>query len=88
VVSLFPIDIIISNKTQARDPEGETIARDLIHKEGFHAVRDVRTGKLLSVTVEAENEDNACNIALKMCNDLRLYNPVAHSISVRVGRRN
>ena len=88
MVSLFPIDIIISNKTQARDPEGETIARDLIHKEGFHAVRDVRTGKLLSVTVEAENEDNACNIALKMCNDLRLYNPVAHSISVRVGRRN
>jgi len=88
VVNLFPIEIIISNKPQARDPEGETIARDLIHKEGFHAIRDVRTGKLLSVVVEAENEDSACNLAVKMCNDLRLYNPVAHSISVRVGRQN
>jgi len=87
-VNLFPVEVIISNKPQARDPEGETIARDLIHKEGFHAIRNVRTSKLLALIIEAENEENASNIALKMCNDLRLYNPVAHSISVRVGQRN
>jgi phosphoribosylformylglycinamidine synthase PurS subunit len=87
-VNLFPVEIIISNKPQARDPEGETIARDLIHKEGFQAIRSVRTGKLLSVAVEAENEEIACNQAVRMCNELRLFNPVAHSISVRVGRQN
>ena len=87
-MNLYPVEIIISNKPQARDPEGETIARDLIHKEGFHAIRGVRTGKLLSVSVEAENEEGACNLAVRMCNDLRLYNPVAHSISVRVERQN
>lgn len=85
MVNRFPIEIIISNKPQARDPEGETIARDLVHKEGFHAVKDVRTGKLLAISIEAEDEESARKLALKMCNDLRLYNPVAHSISVRVG---
>ena len=82
----IPVEIIISNKPQARDPEGETITRDLIHKEGFDGVRSVRAAKLLSIIVEAENEEQACSIAVKMCNDLRLYNPVAHTISVRVGR--
>ena len=79
------VEIIISNKPQARDPEGETIARDLVHKEGFHAVKDVRMGKLLAISIEAEDEESAQKLALKMCNDLRLCNPVAHSISVRVG---
>jgi phosphoribosylformylglycinamidine synthase subunit PurS len=80
----FSVEIVISNKPRARDPEGETIERDLIHKEGFHSVKEVRTGKLLTVRVEASNEDEARNIVLQMCNDLRLYNPVAHALNVRV----
>ena len=85
MVKPIPVEIIISNKPQARDPEGETITRDLIHKEGFEAIRNVRTSKLLSVEVEAESEEKARDLTVKMCNDLRLYNPVAHTISVRVG---
>jgi phosphoribosylformylglycinamidine synthase len=85
VVKPIPVEIVISNKPQARDPEGETITRDLIHKEGFEAIRNVRTSKLLSVEVEAESEEKARDLTVKMCNDLRLYNPVAHTISVRVG---
>ncbi len=81
---LFSVEIIISNKPQARDPEGETITRDLIHKNDLHYVKEVRTGKLLTVKVEASNEEEARNRVLLMCNDLRLYNPVAHSINVRV----
>jgi phosphoribosylformylglycinamidine synthase PurS subunit len=80
----FSIEIVISNKPRARDPEGETIVRDLIHKEGFHSVKEVRTGKLLTVRVEAPNEDEARKKVLQMCNDLRLYNPVAHALNVRV----
>lgn len=81
----IPVEIVISNKPQARDPEGETITRDLIHKEGFDSIRNVRTSKLLSMEVEAESEEKARDLTVKMCNDLRLYNPVAHTISVRVG---
>ncbi len=81
---LFSIEIVISNKPQARDPEGETITRDLIHKEGLRYVKEVRTGKMLVAKVEASNEDEAKNKALLMCNDLRLYNPVAHSLKIKV----
>ncbi len=80
----FSVEIIISNKPQARDPEGETISRDLIHKNDLRSVKEVRTGKLLTVKVEASNEEEARNKVLLMCNDLRLYNPVAHSINIRV----
>ena len=81
---VFSIEIVISNKPQARDPEGETIMRDLIHKGGFASVKDVRTGKLLAVKVEAANEEEARSKVVSMCNDLRIYNPVAHSLNVRV----
>ena len=80
----FSVEVIISNKPQARDPEGETIIRDLIHKNGFRFVKEVRTGKLLVLKVEASKEEEAKNKALLMCNDLRLYNPVAHSLNIKV----
>lgn len=80
----FSVEIIISNKPQARDPEGETITRDLIHKKGFDSVKEIRTGKLLIAKVEATTEEEAKNKALLMCNDLRLYNPVAHSLKIKV----
>jgi phosphoribosylformylglycinamidine synthase len=85
VSEIFSVEIVISNKPQARDPEGETIMRDLIHRGGVASVKEVRTGKLLAVKVEAANEDEAKNSVVAMCNDLRIYNPVAHSLNVRVG---
>lgn len=81
---LFSVEVVISNKPQARDPEGETIIRDLIHKEGLLWVKEVRTGKLLSVKVEAANEAEARDKVVSMCNDLRIYNPVSHILTVRV----
>jgi len=80
----FSVEILISNKPQARDPEGETIIRDLIHKSGFESVKEVRTGKLLTILVDAANQEDAKDKVLSMCNELRLYNPVAHSVSVRI----
>jgi phosphoribosylformylglycinamidine synthase PurS subunit len=80
---IFSVEIVISNKPQARDPEGETIMRDLIHNEGLASVKEVRTGKLLAVKVEAASEQEARDKVVAMCNDLRMYNPVAHSLSIR-----
>jgi phosphoribosylformylglycinamidine synthase PurS subunit len=87
VEPVYSIEVIISNKPQARDPEGETIVRDLIHKRGYDAVKDVRTGKLLTLKIQAASEDEAQGKAVVMCHDLRLYNPVAHSLSVRVRKQ-
>jgi phosphoribosylformylglycinamidine synthase PurS subunit len=81
---IFSVEIVISNKPQARDPEGETIMRDLFHMSGLNIVKEVRTGKLLAVKVEAANQEEARDRVVSMCNDLRIYNPVAHSLSVRV----
>jgi phosphoribosylformylglycinamidine synthase PurS subunit len=81
---VFSVEIVISNKPQARDPEGETIMRDLFHKSGLASVKEVRTGKLLTVKVEAANAEEACDRVASMCNDLRIYNPVAHSLNVRI----
>jgi phosphoribosylformylglycinamidine synthase len=84
VSEIYSVEIVISNKPQARDPEGETIMRDLIHRGGVASVKEVRTGKLLAVKVEAANEEEAKSRVVSMCNDLRIYNPVAHSLNVRV----
>ena len=81
---LFSVEIVISNKPQARDPEGETIMRDLIHRSGVASVKEVRTGKLLAVKVDASSEEEARDRVVAMCNDLRIYNPVAHTLNVRV----
>ena len=80
----FDVEIIIENKKMARDPEGETITRDLINRGGFQSIRNVRTGKYLKLSVEAENKEEAEKIVREMSNSLRIYNPVVHTCSVRI----
>jgi phosphoribosylformylglycinamidine synthase len=80
------VGVVISNKEGARDPEGETILRDLVHRSGFDEVKNIRAGKYLRVDVEASGEEAAESLVRKMCDDLRIYNPAAHSLAVKVGR--
>ena len=77
---------MISNKEGARDPEGETILRDLVHKSGFEEVKAIRAGKFLSVEVEAGDEESAARLVRKMCDELRIFNPAAHTLTVEAGR--
>ncbi|MCX6778188.1 MAG: phosphoribosylformylglycinamidine synthase subunit PurS [Candidatus Micrarchaeota archaeon] len=77
-------ELIIEPKPAAKDPEGETIKRDLMNKNGFAMVESVRSAKLLKITLEAKNENEARAIAEKMTNDLRLANPVAQNYSIVV----
>src|SRR5205809_7862399 len=77
------IEVIVENKPLARDPEGETIHRNLIMKGGYNQVTDVRAGKLLRMTVEASSPDQARDLVKRLCDDLRIYNPVAHTCQVR-----
>ncbi len=79
---VFLVNIGISNKAAARDPEGETIERDLVSKSGFSQVKKIRVGKLLRISVEAPTSADAENLVLKMCDELRIYNPAAHQCKV------
>jgi phosphoribosylformylglycinamidine synthase PurS subunit len=80
----FDVEIIIENKKMARDPEGETITKDLINRGGFQSITNVRTGKYLKLSVEAEKKEEAEHIIREMSNALRIYNPVVHTCSIRI----
>ncbi len=80
----YVLEIVIENKPAARDPEGETILRDLINQNGFEMVKNVRSGKFLRVNLQAESREEAKNIVYRMCNDLRIFNPVIHVVTINV----
>ncbi len=82
--SNYTVEVIVENKPLARDPEGETIHRNLILKGGYNQVTNVRAGKLLRMNVEAGSPEDAQQLVRKLCDELRIYNPAAHVCQVRV----
>lgn len=84
VLRSFTVDVVIENKPSIRDPEGETILRDLLVKNGVTQVKKVRTAKLLRLEVEARDEKHAKEVTEKMCNDLRIFNPVVSLCKITV----
>lgn len=81
----FEVSVVISNKPGVREPEGETILHDLVAKSGFEQVESIRAGKHLRVRVRAADPQSAKRLVEKMCNDLRIFNPAAHSCEVSIG---
>ena len=80
----YVVEVIIENKSVAKDPEGTTIQRDLMNRGGYPQINKVRTGKYLRLNVEASSGKEAENLVFKMFNDLRIYNPVVHTCKITV----
>ncbi|HVH16119.1 MAG TPA: phosphoribosylformylglycinamidine synthase subunit PurS [Candidatus Angelobacter sp.] len=80
----YVVEVIVENKPLARDPEGEVIHQNLILKGGYNQVTSVRAGKLLRMNVEADSPEEAGAVIRKLSDDLRIYNPAAHTIQVRI----
>jgi phosphoribosylformylglycinamidine synthase PurS subunit len=78
----FEVEITLMNKPAARDPVGETIQKDLLAKKGYKIVSNVRTGQFLRIRLNAVDEVQAKNIVEKMCNDLRIFNPVTQNLTI------
>jgi phosphoribosylformylglycinamidine synthase subunit PurS len=72
----YSVLVSISNKKYLPDPEGETILKDLILKGGFNEVEAVRCSKTINMLVRSRTEGQARKMVLKICAELRLYNPV------------
>ncbi|MHA1265803.1 MAG: phosphoribosylformylglycinamidine synthase subunit PurS [Candidatus Helarchaeota archaeon] len=80
----FTVEIVIENKPAARDPEGQTVQKDLINRGGYNMVTSVRSGKYFRMKVIASDETQAKEIVYKLSNDLRIFNPIAHVCSITV----
>ncbi|MFW9827865.1 MAG: phosphoribosylformylglycinamidine synthase subunit PurS [Candidatus Thorarchaeota archaeon] len=78
----FEVELTLMNKPAARDPVGETIQKDLLAKKGYDLVTNVRTGQFLRIKLNAADEVQAKNIVERMCNDLRIFNPVTQNLTI------
>ena len=52
-MSTYVVHVIIENKPNISDPEGDTILNDLVLKRNNSSVKKIRAGKILKFTVEA-----------------------------------
>ncbi len=81
---IFSVEVIIRNKKVARDPEGETIQKELISRSSYgDKVKKVRSGKWYLFEVEANGLEEAVNIVERICRETRIFNPIIHEMEVR-----
>ena len=78
----FKVNVIIENKPEISDPEGDTILNDLILKDHNASVKKVRSAKMLKFDVDTKNRKIAEKIVLDLCNEFRIYNPLVSKVSV------
>ena len=78
----FKVSVIIENKPEINDPEGETILHDLILKGNNSTVKKIRSAKLLKFEVDAKNKKIAEKTVMDLCNDFRIYNPIVSRVTV------
>ena len=80
----FTVIVSIENKPFINDPEAETIYRDLILKNNYNKIKSVRTAKLLRFIITANNPMEAESGIKKMCDDLRIFNPLVSDCQVNI----
>ena len=78
------MQVVIENKPYINDPEGETIHRDIVVKGGYSSVQSIRSAKMLKMTVNAKSEKDAEATVKKLCEELRIFNPVVSNCTVQV----
>jgi phosphoribosylformylglycinamidine synthase len=74
--------VIIENKPNISDPEGDTILNDLVLKGNNSSVKKIRAGKILKFTVEANDKKKAEKIVEKICQELRIFNPLVSKVVI------
>ena len=82
----YSVDVIIENKPGINDPEGDTILNDLVLKGNFSNVKKIRSAKMLKFSIIEKNKKLAESKVLKICDELRIYNPLVSKITVNVNQ--
>ena len=78
----FEVQVRITPRGGILDPEGETIARAL-GALGYDGVREVRSGRLITLQLEAKDAAAARAAASEMCERL-IANPIIEDYRVQV----
>ncbi|MGI0007406.1 MAG: phosphoribosylformylglycinamidine synthase subunit PurS [Nitrosotalea sp.] len=78
----FRINVVIENKPDIVDPEGDTILNDLILKDKKTTIKKVRSAKMLRFVMDAKNKESAEKTVLGICNEFRIFNPLVSKVSV------
>ena len=80
----FTVHVTIENKPGISDPEGETILNDLVLKGAHKTVTKIKTAKMLKFTIEEKDKKTAESKIKKICDDLRIYNPMVSKVTTAV----
>ena len=80
----YNVDVIIENKPGINDPEGDTILNDLVLKGKFSNVKKIHSAKMLKFSITEKNKKLAESKVLKICDELRIYNPLVSMVTVNV----
>ena len=86
LLAKYDVDVIIENKPGINDPEGDTILNDLILKGRFSNVKKIRSAKMLKFSINEKTKKLAESKVLKICAELRIYNPLVSKITVNVNQ--
>ncbi len=80
----YLIHVTIENKPGISDPEGETILNDLVLKGNYSSITKIRSGKILKFQIDEKNKKSAEEKIRKLCDDLRIFNPLVSKVSFEV----
>ena len=81
----YIVHVIIENKPNISDPEGDTILNDLVLKSKNSSIKKIRAGKILKFTVEASDKKEAEKTVENVCQELRIFNPLVSNASIESG---
>ena len=78
----FNVHVTIENKPGISDPEGETILNDLVLKGAHKTISKIGTAKMLKFTIQEKDGRTAQMAVQKVCDELRVYNPMVSRVSI------
>ena len=81
-MSMYLVHVIIENKPNISDPEGDTILNDLVLKGNNPSIKKIRVGKILKFTVDATDKKMAEKIVENICQELRIFNPLVSKVMI------
>lgn len=81
---VFEVQVMIENKPGMSDPEGQTILNDLVLKGSYSSVKKIRSAKMLKFQITAATRQKAQSTVKKLCDDLRIYNPMVSKVTFSV----
>jgi len=81
-MSTYVVHVIIENKPNISDPEGDTILNDLVLKSKNSSIKKIRVGKILKFMIEASSKKKAEKTVENICQELRIFNPLVSNVVI------